>query len=271
MSSRCHLETCRRSSVLRAFTLIELLVVIAIIAILASMLLPSLGKAKAKGQQMACLNNYRQLQFCWQMFIDDENDNLPPNSTLGGSTRGDYAAPVNTWVQGSAWTDATTSNIVAGLLFKYNQSTGIYKCPVDRSTVRDEGKIPRLRSVSMNMYMNDLPDPASRECWHKFSEIRTPAPVKAFVFIDEHENSIDNARFFATQPGGWRWVDFPATRHQSGCVLSFADGHSELWRWRESRTLEIGKMPPWIQDMGTRIGDQDLQRVQNAIPITPIP
>ena len=255
----------------KGFTLIELLVVIAIIAILASLLLPALGKAKAKAHQISCLNNYRQLQVCWHMYVDDNDGNLPHNASLSGSSRDGWAATKQTWIVGNAWSDTNTDNIRNGVLFKYNDSVKIYKCPSDTSTVRDQGKIPRSRSVAMNMHMNHIPLPSDRTSWHKYSEIVDPSPSEAFVFIDEHEGSIDNARFTVTQRNEWRWIDFPATRHDNGCVLSFADGHSELWKWQENRTLEISKMSGWIQGYSGVYGkDRDLGRIYDAIPVVPI-
>jgi prepilin-type N-terminal cleavage/methylation domain-containing protein/prepilin-type processing-associated H-X9-DG protein len=254
----------------QAFTLIELLVVIAIIGILASLLLPTLGNAKAKARQIACLNNYRQLQLCWQMYIDDYHDALPPNATTTGGGRSGFNATADTWIRGNAWTDNTSSNIENGVLFAYNRSIKIYKCPADRSTVLDEGKIARFRSVAMNMYMNHIPNPRDQTCWHLYSQIQDPPPAQAFVFIDEHENSIDNARFALAGREDWLWIDFPGARHNNGCVLSFADGHAELWRWREPNTLRIASMKPWIQSQSAVPGtDRDLSRIHKAIPPWP--
>jgi prepilin-type processing-associated H-X9-DG protein len=259
--------------------------VIAIIAILAALLLPALAKAKAAGQAASCLNNYKQLQLCWHMYADDNNDHLVPNHASGNSfSRAQVWADPYCWLQGNAYTDLTTSNITTGYLFPYNKSVGIYKCAGDRSTVRDEGQIPRSRSVSMNVYMNwdDTGGSYAPYCWHKTADIArvgpslAAGPSQAFVFVDEHENSISQNCFFVnpTPPSPlqifgtspWTWITFPAVRHNNGAMLSFADGHVEKWRWREPSTAATGASPPWLFEHPTMPNDRDLARFMRAIP-----
>jgi prepilin-type N-terminal cleavage/methylation domain-containing protein/prepilin-type processing-associated H-X9-DG protein len=271
----------REASAAPAFTLLELLVVIAIIAILAALLLPSLSKAKIKGQGVACTANLKQLQLCWQLYLDDNVDRLPGNTALNPgdlSNRGAWTADPVSWLQGNAWTDTTPTNLQRGVLYHYNQALGIYHCPADRSTVQDQGIIPRNRSVSMSMYMNfrtERDNPGYELCWHRLGQIQRPGPSQAAVFIEEHEKSIQQSAFGINAPNRltlfnsslWTWISFPATRHNNAGTLSFADGHVETWRWREGNTAQIAQRNDWIVvQSGVANTDRDLGRFFRTVP-----
>ena len=248
-----------------AFTLIELLVVIAIIAILAGLILPSLARAKVAAKTTVCLNNLKQLQTCWHLYVVDYEDALPPNNYV-------YEAdPINptpyliatSWCPGNVRQDTTTSNIEHGLLFPYNDSTAIYHCPADKSTIEDPTgvQLGQLRTRSYNMSVSIHCDDAPS--FGTFSEIFAPPPDQLFVFIDVHEQSIIDSTF-GTVPAdsyyGDCWIDMPADRHSQGANLSFADGHVEHWRWNSSKIFH-----QWIQPAASPADLQDLRRLQACI------
>jgi len=244
---------CRTRFFPSGFTLIELLVVIAIIAILAAMLLPVLGKAKTKGQGISCLNNLKQLTVGWRMWSDDNNDLLL--SCLNDSGDGFLRDRPN-WITGGLdFSDSPVNydinhDITKSPMWPYcGKSAGIYKCPADRATVRHGGdRLPRVRSNSMSQVFayGDWLDPGTHpaKLWRTYGKMGNIAnPVKTFVFVDEHPDSINDAAF-ATQctgnqpadsPNAARIIDFPAAYHNGACGFSFSDGHSEIHKWTGSK------------------------------------
>jgi prepilin-type N-terminal cleavage/methylation domain-containing protein len=234
-----------------AFTLIELLVVIGIIAMLAALLLPVLGKSKTKGQQVYCVNNFHQLTLSWKMYADENGGKLVPIFYFAHG-----AVNTNAWVRGSmnddtkiyppvepGVKDSTNFNgIKLGSLYTLNRSVGVYHCPADMSTV--DG-VRRVRSYSLNGWMGGtwVAGQSNYVVFKREADIVTPSPAKAWVFIDEHERSINDGWFAVDMRGERGLLDAPATRHNNAYGLSFADGHGEVWKLRDSRSINWKVLP----------------------------
>jgi prepilin-type N-terminal cleavage/methylation domain-containing protein/prepilin-type processing-associated H-X9-DG protein len=255
----------RLPRLLRAFTLIELLVVMAVIGILAALLLPTLGKVKAKAQGTQCLSNLRQLHLGWTLYISEHDDALPPISDVPSAGQ---SAAHPSWVAGWLRTeyesgdksDNTDTSLLVGEQYaefgsigSYVRNAGVYRCPGDKSR--------RVRSISMNAYMN------GRGVWQSTNFVtfrrlgEIAAPEMTWVFIDEREDSINDGYFAVDMTARHTIIDYPATYHGGSGSLTFADGHAEHRRWVEPTTsppLRAGYHLPGGPKF-TSVNDRDMK------------
>jgi prepilin-type N-terminal cleavage/methylation domain-containing protein/prepilin-type processing-associated H-X9-DG protein len=255
LSDRPMLGTLRKG-----FTLIELLVVIAIIAILAALLLPALTRAKMKAQGVQCMSNHRQLAVAWRIYADDNRDTLlyasgdvttfEPGVWMGGTLDFNSANRSN-------WDPSV--DIFTSPMWPYcGKNLGIFKCPSDTSyvTVNGQNK-PRVRTMVMNLYLGGFKgtggggvfDPNIWHLYLKYGDLSVPGPDRIFVFLDEREDAINWGNFYTDMAGyptpanpngtptSYKLADIPGYYHGNACGFSFADGHSELRKWRDSRTM----------------------------------
>jgi len=172
------MKTSGSNTARRAFTLIELLVVIAIIAILAGLLLPALGRAKAKAKQVQCLSNMRQTVMATWMYIGDHDDTIPP-----GFVRISDQHYVNQVLLLQPYLD-TWFFCPAGKVKRYGgeeavRNTTIAPVSFDTASLRNEGHLLALFLWSPKARQEDADEAFPKV---KISRIRRPG--EALLYAD---------------------------------------------------------------------------------------
>ncbi len=246
----------------RAFTLIELLVVIAVIAILMAVLLPSLNRAREMGKRVACMNNLKSLVLVWQMYADDNDGKVPSGHTSGKT----------------CWVDHTNLKyylnaedqelaIERGALFPYcGKNIDVYRCPT--------GKRGEMRTYSMpdsfaytNTGVVECAGANASMLVRKVSDLKRPA--ERMVFLDEGFCTPTTWSIFYNQE---RWWDPVPVRHGAGTALSFGDGHSEYWKWRDERTVNFGVKANALENPDEasywreiQLANEDIEKIVKAV------
>ena len=249
-----------RERAFKGFTLIELLVVIAIIAILAALLLPALSRAKQKAQGIMCLNNGKQMMLAMHLYTGDYRDWFPPNE--------DHSSAAYGWVRGNMSWDSGSPDLTnilnliepsKALLAPYTgKNYQIYRCPADVvPSILWTKPVQRVRSFAMSQsvgsrvgklapvdgpWLDGTHEHKANQkflCYGKTTDMVRPPAAQTWVLIDEDYRSINDAAFAVTMVES-KLLDAPAGYHGGACGLAFGDGHSEIKKWQDGRTLVRG-------------------------------
>ena len=259
-------NSCTTETNYRGFTLLELVVVIGMVSILALLLLPALAGTRPNGAAFQCLNNTKRLAAAWLMYSQDYNDRMIDASHWVAGTMDSQTSNGGPWTTADSTNSAILTNTSISLIAGYIKSVAVFKCPADNYQSA-ANPAPRVRSYSMNAATggrvgtiggNYNPDTGGNDRNYiqntqgqKTSILNKPGPSKVWVMLDEHPDSISDS-IFQFQPGwpptSYQWQDFPSNLHDGGCGIAFADGHSTIKEWTDSRTtLPVKLLFKWWQ------------------------
>jgi prepilin-type N-terminal cleavage/methylation domain-containing protein/prepilin-type processing-associated H-X9-DG protein len=214
------------------FTLVELLVVIGIIALLISILMPALSKARQQAQITKCLANLRSLNTGVQMYINENKLYLPAvnwgGSTLGGKVNAGwlYECPLYT---GTKWAaPLTPDQAKAGSIYPYLKNLEVYRCP-GHATDTIQGNTDSVTSYLMNGAMNCFDRKASKVTQFKSSDsMLWEADERLFNTGSPFNDGSSFPYESFSQTGSDADKQGLAGRHGKYSTISFMDGHAEI-------------------------------------------